>query len=77
LSTASHFLNQCNSSSASRAQKASGDASASRRSASYSASDLTRARSAKCAGGGKTRSSCSTDSMLVVVEDMTASEPSP
>src|ERR1051325_1771756 len=76
LSTVSHFLNQCSSDSAMRAQNCSGDSLASRLSASRSSSDLTCARSANAGGGGKTRSSCRTDSMLVVAEDITLETPS-
>src|SRR5258706_3923724 len=68
--TVSHFLNQCSSLSANRAQNPSGSALASARSASSSAIDLTCACSAKLSGGGKTLSSCRTDSMFVV-DDMT------
>src|ERR1051325_6116799 len=71
FSTVSHFRNQCSSRSAMRAQKASGASDASRLSASNSSSDLTCARAANSGGGGKTRSSCKTDSMLVVAEDIT------
>src|SRR5215207_2567564 len=69
--TVSHFLNQCSSDSAIRAQKASGASDASRRSASNSSRDFTCARAVNSGGGGNTRSSWSTDSMLVVAEDIT------
>src|ERR1044072_2956199 len=68
--TVSHFLNQCSSDSAMRAQKASDASDASRLSASNSSRDLTCACAANSGGGGKTRSSWSTDSMLVVAEDI-------
>src|SRR5687768_4485835 len=74
LRTVSHFLNQCSSSSAIRAQNASGASDASRLSAS-SSSALTRARAANSSGGGKTRSSWRTDSMLDVDEDITPQDP--
>src|SRR5882724_7635409 len=67
FSTASHFLNQC-SSSAMRAQKPSGSSLASWRKRSSSAIDLTWAFSENPGGGGKTRSSCCRDSMLVTVD---------
>src|SRR5207244_13127181 len=70
LKTVSHFLNQCSSLSASRAQKLSGSALASARKASSSAIDLMCALAANSSGGGKTRSSCWKDSMLVVADDM-------
>src|SRR5215216_6739976 len=69
FSTVSHDLNQC-SSSAMRAQKDSGSASASARSLSSSSIDLICARCEKPSGGGKSRSSWSTDSMLVGTVDM-------
>src|ERR1044071_2438783 len=69
FSTVSHFLNQC-SSSAIRAQNDSGSAAASARSCSSSAIDLMCACCEKLSGGGKSRSSWSTDSMLVETVDM-------
>src|SRR5947209_12152182 len=69
--TASHFLNHSSSPSARRPQNSSGESCASRLRASNSSIDLTSARSENSAGGGKTRSSCRTDSMLVGTEDMT------
>src|SRR4051794_16427115 len=71
--TESHFLNQCNSPSAILAQKLSGDSLASRLRASNSSAD-TLARAANSSGGGKTLSSCSTDSMFDVEEDINPSE---
>src|SRR6185369_79600 len=75
FSTVSHVLNQCNSSSARRAQNASGSADASARRRSSSAIDLMCARSEKDSDGGKIRCSCSTDSMFVVTLDMRACVP--
>src|SRR5215208_141325 len=74
FSTVSHFLNQC-SSSAIRAQKASGSAAASERSRSSSAIDLMCACSENDSGGGKIRCSCSTESMFVLTVDMPACVP--
>src|SRR5437870_11219359 len=68
--TVSHFLNQCSSLSAIRAQNRSGSALAFARSASSPSIDLMWAFSANVFGGWKTRSSRWTDSMLVVVDDM-------
>src|SRR5215213_3804917 len=68
-SSVSQRLNQC-SSSAIRAQKSSGESWASARNCSSSSCDLMCAWRLNSAGGGKTRSSCSTDSMLVVAEDI-------
>src|SRR6185369_7632479 len=68
LSTVSHFLNQC-SSSAMRAQNASGFDVASARRFSSSSSDLICACFENDSGGGKTRSSMSTESMLLVTVD--------
>src|SRR5882672_10632333 len=73
FSTPSHFLNQWSSLSANRAQNSSGLALASTRNASSSAIDLMCAFSANAAGGLKTRSSCCSDSMLVVAEDISVS----
>src|SRR6185369_6680937 len=75
FSTVSHVLNQFNSSSASRAQKASGSAAASARRRSSSAIDLMCARSENDAGGGKIRCSRRIDSMFVVTLDMRACVP--
>src|SRR6185436_7007577 len=58
-----------------RAQNDSGSAAASARSRSSSSIDLTCACSEKDCGGGKIRSSCSTDSMFVVTLDMRACVP--
>src|SRR5216684_2409533 len=72
--TVSHFRNQCNSLSAKRAQNFSGSALASARSPSSSSIDLICACSANALAGGKTRASCCSDSMLVVVDDITLNE---
>src|SRR5712692_773317 len=72
--TVSHFRNQCNSLSAKRAQNFSGSALASARSASSSSIDLICACSANALGGGKTRASCCSDSMLVVTSNMVFQE---
>src|SRR5215212_5255431 len=72
--TVSHFLNQCSSDSAILAQNASGDSLASRLKASNSSGDLTCASAENSSGGGKTLSSCSTDSMFDVEEDINPSE---
>src|SRR5262245_43688286 len=67
--TLSHLLNQ-ESSSAIRAQKPSGSVCASERSDSNSAIDLICACLENCSGGGKTRSSVSTESMFVTTLDI-------
>src|SRR6185369_9541378 len=72
--TVSHFLNQC-SSSAMRAQNASGSAAASARRRSSSSIYLMCACSEKDCGGGKIRASCNTDSMFVLTLDMRACVP--
>src|ERR1044072_6944992 len=72
--TVSHFLNQC-SSSAMRAQNASGSAAASARSRASSSIDLMCACSENECGGRKILSSCNTDSMFVVTLDMGACVP--
>src|SRR5882724_8320071 len=72
--TVSHFRNQCNSISAKRAQNFSGSALASASNASSSVIDLIYACSANDLGGGKTRASCCSDSMLVVTDDIVFQE---